>query len=118
MTLGGCPKCKQNNRAFGFKKYFIFSNFNNTRTHPALFLSLKSVPRYEEQRLSEGSNRPVRVYLACVYYIIATLATVGYGDISADHAQERIVSVIIMLIGTIVFALIISTASMIVQVSA
>jgi hypothetical protein len=43
---------------------------------------------------------------------------VGYGDISADHAQERIVSVIIMLIGTIVFALIISTASMIVQVSA
>jgi hypothetical protein len=41
--------------------------------------------RYEEQGLSSGYNRPIRVYLACVYYIIATLATVGFGDISADH---------------------------------
>ena len=110
MTLGECLKFKQNNRTFG-----VLYSTKHAHTFDVI---CKALCRYEEQRLSESSNRPIRVYLACVYYIIATLATVGYGDISADHAQERIVSVIIMLIGTIVFALIISTASMIVQVSA
>ena len=67
--------------------------------------------------MSEGDDRPLRVYLACIYYIVATLATVGYGDITANHMSERMISVGIMLMGTIVFALIISTASMIVQSS-
>jgi potassium voltage-gated channel Eag-related subfamily H member 1 len=73
--------------------------------------------RYEEQGLSSGDNnsRPIRIYLSCVYYIVATLATVGYGDISGDHMEERMLAVAIMLLGTVVFALIISTASMIVQ---
>jgi hypothetical protein len=59
----------------------------------------------------------MQLYLACVYYIIATLATVGYGDIAAEHMNERMVAIGIMLMGTIVFALIISTASMVVQSS-
>jgi hypothetical protein len=71
--------------------------------------------RYEEQGLSSGDNRPIRIYLSCVYYIVATLATVGYGDISGDHMDERMLAVAIMLVGTVVFALIISTASMLVQ---
>jgi CRP-like cAMP-binding protein len=70
---------------------------------------------YIEQGLDSGANRSLRVYLSCVYYIVATLATVGYGDISADHADERILSIGIMLLGTVIFALIISTASMVVQ---
>ncbi len=70
---------------------------------------------YIEQGLNSGANRPLRVYLTCVYYIAATLATVGFGDIVADHEDERILSIGIMLLGTVVFALIISTASMIVQ---
>jgi hypothetical protein len=72
---------------------------------------------YTQQGLESGSSRPLQVYLSCVYFIIATLATVGFGDISANHDDERILAIGIMLIGTIVFALIISTASMIVQSS-
>lgn len=70
---------------------------------------------YIEQGLDSGDNRSFRVYLSCVYYIVATLATVGFGDIAADHQDERIMSIGIMLLGTVVFALIISTASMIAQ---
>ena len=70
---------------------------------------------YIEQGLNSGANRPLRVYLTCVYYIAATLATVGFGDVVADHEDERMISMGIMLLGTVVFALIISTASMIVQ---
>jgi potassium voltage-gated channel Eag-related subfamily H protein 1 len=57
----------------------------------------------------------LRIYLSCIYYIVATLATVGYGDIHATQEGERVLAIGIMLVGTIVFALIISTASMIVQ---
>ena len=70
---------------------------------------------YVEHGLANGPNRPIRIYLACVYFIVATLATVGYGDIHATQQDERIAMICIMLLGTIVFALIISTASMIVQ---
>ncbi len=70
---------------------------------------------YIEQGLDSGDHRSFRVYLSCVYYIVATLATVGFGDIAADHQDERIMSIGIMLLGTVVFALIISTASMIAQ---
>ena len=68
-----------------------------------------------DQNLASGSNRPLRIYLACVYFMVATLATVGYGDVHATQEDERVVMICIMLLGTIVFALIISTAGMIMQ---
>ena len=70
---------------------------------------------YSEHGLATGSNRPLRIYLSCIYFIVATLATVGYGDIHASQENERALAIGIMLLGTVVFALIISTASMIVQ---
>jgi hypothetical protein len=86
-----------------------------TNCCPAIVTCNLTLIRYDELGLSSGEDRAIRVYLSCIYYIVATLATVGYGDISGEHMEERMLAVGIMLVGTVVFALIISTASMLVQ---
>lgn len=57
--------------------------------------------------MSAGSNSAdisdssgVTQYLSSLYFVVTTLATVGYGDISPSTNAERVVAIIIMIIGT------------------
>lgn len=44
------------------------------------------------------------IYLISIYWIITTLSTVGYGDISANNVSERIYCIILMMAGTVWFS--------------
>jgi CRP-like cAMP-binding protein len=64
---------------------------------------------------AENIRTPIlSTYIVAVYFLMCTLCTVGYGDISAGSDGERILVTLIMLIGASVFAVIISNMSSIV----
>ena len=44
------------------------------------------------------------LYLTSFYFIITTMTTVGYGDMSGQNNLERIVSIFIMIVGVISFS--------------
>jgi CRP-like cAMP-binding protein len=54
-------------------------------------------------------------YLASFYFIIYTMMTVGYGDISAREDQERILAIFIELVGATLFGFIIAATRRMVQ---
>jgi hypothetical protein len=56
----------------------------------------------------------VSSYIVAVYFLMCTLCTVGYGDISAETDEERVLMTVVMLIGSAVFAIIISNMGQIV----
>ena len=47
-------------------------------------------------------------YVASLYWSFATLFTIGYGDIHAVNVGERVYSILIMLVGSILFGAVIS----------
>ena len=51
--------------------------------------------------VTEKSN----LYLASFYFTVTTITTVGYGDMSASTFLEKIICILIMLIGVIAFSL-------------
>jgi hypothetical protein len=53
---------------------------------------------------NESSNRS-ELYLTSFYFTVTTITTVGYGDMSANTFLERIVCIVIMIIGVIAFSL-------------
>lgn len=57
----------------------------------------------------EFENEKDRVrYLTALYYIIVTMLTIGYGDIYPTNQAERIVAILTMLVGVIVFSTLMS----------
>eukprot|EP00752_Nemacystus_decipiens_P018412 g16511.t1 len=54
-------------------------------------------------------------YLAGLYWTIATLMSVGYGDISADNNRERMFALVTMVIGSTAFGFIIAMVTVIVE---
>ena len=48
-------------------------------------------------------------YLASVHWSLATITTVGYGDVKPVATAERVIAVIGMIIGTTMFAFVIGT---------
>jgi CRP-like cAMP-binding protein len=62
-------------------------------------------------------NGPIRdsnlftKYVCSIYFIFATLATVGYGDVLAANTYERILTIFIMLTGTVTFGYIVANVS-------
>jgi len=50
-------------------------------------------------------------YLICFYFAIATLTTVGYGDVHGTNDAERLTAVLCMFVGGLLFAAIISQVS-------
>ena len=39
------------------------------------------------------------VWITSIYWAVTTMTTIGYGDISAHTAEERILAVVVMVIG-------------------
>ena len=54
-------------------------------------------------------------YVACVYFTMIGLSTVGFGDITPANTEERVLSVIYTLIGAVVFAVVIGSVTEIAQ---
>ena len=46
----------------------------------------------------------IETYIAAIYYVMTTLTTVGYGDISVKSHHERIFQIILLIIGTIAYS--------------
>ena len=46
------------------------------------------------------------LYVTAIYYVVTTMSTVGYGDISGGTAAERIFAILLMLTGVLSFNLI------------
>jgi voltage-gated potassium channel Kch len=44
------------------------------------------------------------IYIESIYFIVATVLTVGYGDITARNTGEKILVVFLMLSGVLVFS--------------
>eukprot|EP00741_Cyanophora_paradoxa_P007400 tig00001127_g7159.t1 len=50
-------------------------------------------------------------YLNCLYWVLTTLATIGYGDITPGSNREKAVTLVMFLVGATVFAFLISTVT-------
>lgn len=57
------------------------------------------------------------IYLISLYWVITTLSTVGYGDVSISNATERIYTMALMMTGTVWFSYINGTIFSLLQVS-
>ena len=47
-------------------------------------------------------------YVNALYWVITTMATVGYGDIKPQTTEERIIAIVIMVISATIYAFIIN----------
>jgi len=54
--------------------------------------------------LDDEGDPDIGLYLTSFYFIITTMSTVGYGDISGQNNLERTVSIVLMLVGVISFS--------------
>lgn len=50
------------------------------------------------------SSSDIELYVASLYFIVTTIMTVGYGDITAISVSERLLCILLMLIGVIAFS--------------
>lgn len=50
-------------------------------------------------------------YISVHYYIIQTLATTGYGDMPPKNTTERIMAIILMIFGCLIYSLMVSNLS-------
>ena len=46
---------------------------------------------------------PFSKYILAVYFIISTMTTVGYGDVSASTFPEHVFCIVLMIFGVITF---------------
>ena len=54
-------------------------------------------------------------YLASLYFAMVTISTVGYGDISPQNPVERIIGIVVIVVGAGMFATIFGTVSTLIQ---
>ena len=50
---------------------------------------------FEQHGLLSSSQE--EIYVACLYWAIVTLATIGYGDITPSTQNERVMTICVML---------------------
>ena len=75
-----------------------------------IFLGKNSYPNWII-KLNIQDESHINIFLASLYFIIVTITTVGYGDITGDTMPEIIFQVLLLIIGTIAYSFIISYIS-------
>jgi hypothetical protein len=75
-----------------------------------IFLGKNSYPNWII-KLNIQDESHINIFLASLYFIIVTITTVGYGDITGDTIPEIIFQVLLLIIGTIAYSFIISYIS-------
>ena len=79
----------------------------NMATCLFIFLGINSYPSWITN-LNFQDEPFLKIYLASIYFIIVTITTVGYGDISGNSLSEIWFQLILLIIGTLAYSFIIS----------
>ena len=82
----------------------------NLTTCLFIFIGFNSYPNWIF-KLNIQDNSYIDIYLTSVYFIIVTITTVGYGDITGDSMPEILFQILLLIIGTIAYSFIISYIS-------
>ena len=82
----------------------------NLATCLFIFLGMNSYPGWIV-KINIQDESYLNIYLTSVYFVIVTITTVGYGDITGDSISEKIFQVFLLIIGTIAYSFIISYIS-------
>ena len=85
--------------------FFLF--FLNLTVCIFIFLGLNSYPSWII-KLNIQDEPYLKVYLISAYFVIVTVTTVGYGDITGDSISEISFQIILLIVGTIAYSFIIS----------
>ena len=75
-----------------------------------ILIGRNSYPNWiTENRISEDSYSTI--YLSSFYFILATITSVGYGDITGYSRNERIFQIFLLIIGIIAYSWVVSSIS-------
>ena len=67
--------------------------------------------------LTNSENESITIiYIESLYFLVTTLTTVGYGDITCKSFEERIFHIILLAVGSIFYSYIISTIGNLIKV--
>ena len=86
---------------------FIFLFFLNMTVCIFIFLGLNSYPNWII-KLNIQDEPYIKVYIISAYFVIVTITTVGYGDITGDSIPEISFQILLLIVGTIAYSFIIS----------
>ena len=81
-----------------YKAIFVFFILLHNVTCYYILLGKSNYPNWIDT-LNLGNDEFGKIYTCALYYIISTLTTVGYGDISTYTCGERIFGIIILIFG-------------------
>ena len=81
-----------------YKSIFVFFILLHNVTCYYILLGKSNYPNWIDT-LNLGNDEFGKIYTCALYYIISTLTTVGYGDISTYTCGERIFGIIILIFG-------------------
>ena len=90
--------------------FFIFVIALNYISCIFIFIGKNSYPNW---LLKNDLNNTdfIHLYITAIYYVITTLTTVGYGDITNYNMNERIFELFLLIVGIIAYSYIISSIS-------
>ena len=80
-----------------------------------IFLSKLSHPNWVYLNDLNFQKNKIDIYIASLYYICATVFTIGYGDIVSISLYERIFNLILLFVGIIIYSFFVSFLSNYVQ---
>ena len=86
---------------------FLLFCFLNITSCIFIFLGRNSYPSWII-KLNIQDESYLSLYLTSTYFVIVTITTVGYGDITGNTISEIIFQVLLLIIGTIAYSFIIS----------
>ena len=81
-----------------YKSIFVFFILLHNATCYYILLGKSNYPNWIDT-LNLGNDEFGKIYICALYYIISTLTTVGYGDISTYTCGERIFGMFILIFG-------------------
>ena len=95
-----------NNGSF-FITIFLFIFCLNFSACLFIFLANNTYPNWI-LKLNIQDESYLNIYLTSIYFVIVTITTVGYGDISGTSLPEIIFQILLLIVGTIAYSFIIS----------
>ena len=89
---------------------FILISACNFGTCIFIFIGRNSYPSWMNAMKFDNKSF-FTIYISSLYYLIATITTVGYGDIYGRTVQEILFQIILLLIGTFTYSYLISSVA-------